>query len=60
MEDGLEYLKKRDGIAAADLDAHREQRAAAALSQYTSSLAPATSIRVANSQTVFKSALPFV
>jgi hypothetical protein len=44
MEDILEYLKKRDGIATADLDAHREQRAAATLSQYTSSLAPATSI----------------
>jgi hypothetical protein len=44
MEDGLEYLKERDSIATADLDAHREQRAAATLFQYTPSLAPATSI----------------
>jgi hypothetical protein len=46
MEDILEYLKKRDGIATADLDVYREQRAAAKLSQYTSSLAPATSIEL--------------
>jgi hypothetical protein len=44
MEDSLEDLKKRDGIATADLDAHREQRAVATLSQYTPSLASTTSV----------------
>jgi hypothetical protein len=44
MEDSLEDLKKRDGIATADLDAHREQRAATTLSQYTPSLASTTSV----------------
>lgn len=44
VDDILEYPEERDGITTADLNAHRQRRAPAMLSQCSATLAPTTSV----------------